>query len=183
MEVEVFLHVSSFQRIMWCHFPPPSRAPTFSHGSPEACSRPRDVMPTSDMSPHVAPRPAPALVALICRGVPGRSFWRHRRCCSLARLCAPACTLIRLCLNCPTAPRAWREVGHWRWSRKSHSKLCSLHFCLHLSSSLLFQLSPSFSVCCSSLFFFSCCFTFNCLVGGEGIGVRGVNGEPGNNLR
>lgn len=76
------------QLLCW-HSHPPSCAQNnnhqhFSHGSPEPCSC--EVRATWDTSPHVAPLTVPALVALIRRGVPGRSLWRHRLTALLALL-------------------------------------------------------------------------------------------------
>lgn len=79
-------------------------------------------------SPHVAPLTVPALVALIRRGVPGRSLWRHRLTALLALLqpgpaCTPASPLIP-----PKGPGACGEVGHWRWSWIA-AWLGSVHLC------------------------------------------------------
>lgn len=110
----------------------------FSHGSPEPCSC--EVRATWDTSPHVAPLTVPALVALIRRGVPGRSLWRHRLTALLALLQPGPAPHTSIPSNpsppeLPTGPGAWREVGHWRWSRESNTaELCSVHLCSILNS-------------------------------------------------
>lgn len=80
---------------------------------------------TWDSSPHVAPLPVPALVALIRRGVPGRSLWRHRRCCSLARPrtpCVPSNPSQR-----PRSLRGSRALEVKQNESVSHRALCSVH--------------------------------------------------------
>lgn len=80
---------------------------------------------TWDSSPHVAPLPVPALVALIRRGVPGRSLWRHRRCCSLARPrtpCIPSNPSQR-----PRSLRGSRALEVKQNESVSHRALCSVH--------------------------------------------------------
>lgn len=97
-------------------------------------------------SPHVAPLTVPALVALIRRGVPGRSLWRHRLTALLALLqpgpaCTPASPLIP-----PKGPGACGEVGHWRWSWIT-AWLGSVHLCcwnaIHLRNFTRAAVKPS----------------------------------------
>lgn len=95
----------------------------------------REVRAAWDTSPHVAPLPVPALVALIRRGVPGRSLWRHRLTALLALLQPGPALHTSIPSNLSpawTAQGAWREVGHWRWSRMSQSPAWPRP--LHLSS-------------------------------------------------
>lgn len=75
--------------------------------------------------------------------------WRHRHCCDLARPHTPVSPNPN---ELPKGPRAWREVGHWRWSRMSPSvksfiqlyQSCFLSFlcCLWSSLNLSYFLSP-----------------------------------------
>ncbi len=155
------------QLLCW-HSHPPSCTQNnnhqhFSHGPPEPCSC--EVRATWDTSPHVAPLTVPALVALIRRGVPGRSLWRHRLTALLALLQpgpAPHTSIPSnpSPLELPKGPGAWREVGHWRWSRVSQSiidELRSVHLCSTLNSTT----KPLFTY---TTFFHTGCFETVCVV-------------------
>lgn len=86
------------------------------------------VRATCNTSPHVASLPVPALVALIRRGVPGRSLWRHRLTALLALLqpgwaphtSVPSNPSLSELLKCPAA---CREVGQRRRSKISQSQI------------------------------------------------------------
>lgn len=128
---------------------------------------PCEVRATWDTSPHVAPLTVPALVALIRRGVPGRSLWRHRLTALLALLQPGPAPHTSIPSN-PSPPELPKGPGAWGGSRalevkQSESQPNCLHSTLNSTTKPLF-ICTTFShtgcfetVCVVSFFFSFCC--------------------------